>query len=111
MARDVYAVAERWLKAEGVDVGRALAAVDRAEEAGRSRLRADADQLRHLALDLKRAEAQLLAESRGFTQSAVGFTRASLAEAEARAGRLRAALEEACTHDRGLVRAVRRAVS
>jgi hypothetical protein len=67
--------------------------------------------MRCLALDLKAAEKRLLFEARGVNANATGFTAASLAEAEARVARLRAALEAACVDDPQLARSVRRSVA
>ena len=111
MARDVYAVAERWLKGEGVDVDRALAAVDRAEEADRHRVRAGADRARSLAISLRKAERALLAESRGFSEGCPGFGRAELAAARERVNLLTEALTAACVDDPQLARRVARSVA
>jgi hypothetical protein len=111
MARDVYAVVERYLRAEGVDVARALDAVERRRECETSRTRAAADRARDLALDLKAAERALLHEARGLNEGCAGFTAARLHEAEARAAHLRAALEAACCDDPVLARTVARSVA
>jgi hypothetical protein len=108
---DPYDHAEAYLKAEGVDVERELARGDREREHDRNRVRAAADRIRDLALDLKRAERDLLHESRGFSAGCAGFDRAKLAEARERAGQLRAALLTACCDDPELARSVRRQVA
>ena len=98
-----------WLKAEGVDVDRELARVTREGEYKANRSREAADRATSVAIDLRKAERALLAESRGFTAGCAGFTRNTLAEARERVAELEAALEEACLNDRQLARSVRRA--
>src|SRR5438067_1952348 len=56
--RDVYAAAGRYLKAEGVDVERELARAGREREYETHRVRAAADGIRSLALQLKGAESK-----------------------------------------------------
>ena len=107
---DPYARAAAYLGAMGVDVEHELARVARELEYKSHRVRAEADGIRDLAMDLNAAERALLAESRGYLQGAVGFTSARLAEARERVSRLTAALDEACVHDADLVRHVRRQV-
>lgn len=108
-SRDTYAAAERYLKDQGVDVGRALERAEDAQDAATSRTRADAADIRDLALDLKKAESKLLSESRGFNEGAAGFTSAKLGEARERVDRLTAELRAACLDDPALARAARRA--
>jgi hypothetical protein len=107
----VYDRAVRWLRVEGVDVERALARVTREREHEAHRVRATADRIRDLALDQKAAEKALVFEARGVRDGAAGFGRAKLAEAQDRVNDLAAALDEACSHDAGLVRQVRRSVA
>ena len=108
---DPYDQAYRYLTSLGVDVERELAAVDRAHEGEKHRVRAAADGIRDLALSLKAAEKALLVEARGVNAGAAGYTAATLGEAEARVARLRAALEAACCDDPQLARSVRRSVA
>ena len=79
-----------WLKAEGVDVERELARVTREREYKANRSREAADRATSVAIDLRKAERVLLAESRGFTAGCAGFTRNTLAEARERVAELEA---------------------
>lgn len=99
----------RYLAVEGVDVGHGLQRAEDARDAATSRTRADAAGIRDLALTLKRAERDLLAEAEGFSAGCTGFTAATLAAAEDRAARLAAELRAACLDDPALARAARRA--
>jgi hypothetical protein len=108
---DPYDRVVRYLEAEGVDVPRQLQRVCRAHEAEQHRTRAAADRARDLALNLKSAERALLHEARGVNSNAVGFTAATLREAQERVTRLTAALEAACVDDPQLARSVRRSVA
>jgi hypothetical protein len=99
----------RYLAVEGVDVRHQLRRAEDAQDAATSRTRADADGIRGLALSLKRAERDLLAESRGFNEGATGFTSARLGEARERVDRLAAELRAACFDDPALAREARRA--
>jgi hypothetical protein len=85
--------------------------VTREREHEAHRVRATADRIRDLALDQKAAEKALVFEARGVRDGAAGFGRAKLAEAQDRVNDLAAALDEACSHDAGLVRQVRRSVA
>lgn len=107
--RDVYAKAVRYLELEGVDVARGLQRAEDAQDAATSRTRAAVHDIRGLALTLKRAETDLLAESRGFNEGGTGFTSARLGEARERVDRLTAELRAACLDDPALARAARRA--
>ncbi len=99
----------RYLAVEGVDVGHGLQRAEDGRAAAASRVRAEVADIRGLALALKRAERELLAEARGFNEGATGFTAATLAAAEDRAARLAAELGAACFDDPALARAARRA--
>jgi hypothetical protein len=100
-----------YLKAEGVDVPRELERVARAEEADRHRVRAAADRARDLAISLKSAEKRLGQEARGVNSNAVGFTGATLREAQELVTRLTAELTAACCDDPQLARRVSRSVA
>jgi len=110
-SRDPYDRAVAYLLGEGVDVDRALTETAHRHEGDMHRARAGANAAVSLAIDLKKARRRLLHEARGVNEGAQGFTRGTLAAAEDRAARLAAALDEACSHDRALVRAARRAVA
>lgn len=106
---DPYARAEAYLQAEGVDVARALQRAEDGREAAASRARAAVHAVRGLAIALKKAERQLEFEQEGLQDGCTGF---SAAKVRAAAGELTAAedaLLAACSHDRGLARAARRA--
>ena len=78
---------------------------------GPHRVRAAARHARDLAIDLKVAERRVIYLARGFNEGAAGFTAAELHETEERAARARAALDEACFHDAGMARSLRRSVA
>ncbi len=106
---DPYRRCVEYLEAEGVNVTRALARAEDGRAAEASRTRVAVHDVRGLALTLKRAERELLAEARGLNEGATGFTAATLAAAEDRAARLAAELGAACFDDPALARAARRA--
>jgi hypothetical protein len=107
----LVARAKRYLWAEGVDVEREFARVDREHEFAANRAREAVDRATNLALDLKAAEKRLLFEARGVRDGAAGFGRAGLVEAQARVDGLAAALDEACHHDHDMARRMRRQVA
>lgn len=108
-ADPLYDRVAAYLELQGVDLAHALQRAEDAQDAATSRTRADVDGIRGLALTLKRAETDLLAESRGFNEGATGFTSARLGEARERVDRLTAELRAACLDDPALARAARRA--
>lgn len=100
-----------YLRREGVDVGRALERAEDAQAAETSRTRADVHAVRGLAIALKKAERRLGFEQAGLRDGCAGFTLAKVRAAAEEVTAAEGALEEACSHDRGLARQARRAVA
>jgi hypothetical protein len=106
---DPFDRALRYLELEGVDIEGELAKLGRRREAEVHRSREAADRCEGLAIAEKKARARLAFEQAGLRDGASGFSVAKVREAAEHVSQLERELEEACQHDRRLVRQARRA--
>ena len=98
----------RFLTAQGIDLGRAVADAGHARERRGQRARDRAQRAGDIAIHLRRAKRKLQFEQRGYVEGAPGFSVSKVGEAQRRVDQLDAELREVCVGDEEIIAEVQR---